>query len=171
MRNETETETETGSGSGSKKFPEADAAQPPDGFVHECSVRVRYADVDQMGVAYHAHYLRWFEVGRSEMFRSLGLPYREVEQRGVLMPVSEVFCKFVSGARYDEQLTIETRLDPAVRGGMKFDYRIFAGDRKQLVARGYTRHAFVDAGGKVVRPPAFLTEVLATAKTRKEAVG
>ena len=161
---------DTAGGDGSGRASAPAGTETGDGFAHECSVRVRYADVDQMGVAYHAHYLRWFEVGRSEMFRTLGLPYREVEQRGVLMPVSEVFCKFVSGARYDDRLTIETRLDPAVRAGMKFDYRIFAGDRKQLVARGYTRHAFVDAAGKVVRPPAFLTDVLAAARAGKEGV-
>ena len=133
------------------------------GSAHETRCRVRYADVDQMGVAYHANYLRWFEVGRSEMFRSLGLPYRAVEEKGVLMPVSEVFCKFVSGARYDDLLVIETRLDPGVRAGLKFDYRIFNGEGKQLVARGYTRHAFVDADGRVLRPPAFLTDVLSGA--------
>jgi len=138
-------------------------------FVHETRSRVRYADVDQMGVAYHANYLRWFEVGRSEMFRSLGLPYRAIEEKGVLMPVSEVFCKFVSGARYDELITIETRLDPSVRGGMKFNYRIFSENGDTLVARGYTKHAFVDGSGRVVRPPAFLRQVLSELKPSKEA--
>jgi acyl-CoA thioester hydrolase len=122
-----------------------------------------------MGVAYHANYLRWFEVGRSEMFRFLGLPYRSVEENGVLMPVSEVFCKFVSGARYDELITIETRLDPSVRGGMKFDYRIVAEDGRSLVARGYTKHAFVDGEGRVVRPPKFLKKVLAEIEPNKGA--
>ena len=138
-------------------------------FVHQTRCRVRYADVDQMGVAYHANYLRWFEVGRSEMFRFLGLPYRSIEEKGVLMPVSEVFCKFVSGARYDELITIETRLDPSVRGGMKFNYRIFSENGGTLVARGYTKHAFVDASGRVVRPPAFLRQVLSGLKPSKEA--
>ena len=150
---------------GGKPSPTATPSADAEGreeYVHETRCRVRYADIDQMGVAYHANYLRWFEVVRSEMFRALGLPYRSVEEKGVLMPVSEVFCKFVAGARYDEMLTIETRLDRSVRGGMKFDYRIFAGDDRQLVARGYTRHAFVDASGRVVRPPAFLTELLAS---------
>ncbi len=150
-----------------KTAPE-DGSRQCGALLHEARCRVRYADVDQMGVAYHANYLRWFEVGRSEMFRALGLPYRAVEQRGILMPVSEVFCKFVSGARYDDVLTVETRLDPGVRGGMKFDYRIFAGEEKHLVARGYTRHAFVDAKGRVVRPPAFLTEALAEIRAGQE---
>jgi acyl-CoA thioester hydrolase len=145
------------------------AATPGGGvFSHETRCRVRYADVDQMGVAYHANYLRWFEVGRSEMFRDLGLPYRAVEERGILMPVSEVFCKFVSGARYDDVLIIETRLDSSIRAGMKFEYRIFTESRGELVAKGYTRHAFVDADGRVVRPPAFLTDVLKKTTCGKE---
>jgi acyl-CoA thioester hydrolase len=146
-----------------------EAANPGrEAFSHETRCRVRYADVDQMGVAYHANYLRWFEVGRSEMFRSLGLPYRVVEERGILMPVSEVFCKFVSGARYDDVLIIETRLDSSIRAGMKFEYRIFTESGGELVAKGYTLHAFVDSQGRVVRPPAFLSDVLKKATTGKE---
>ncbi len=144
-------------------------AEKDEAFVHETRCRVRYADVDQMGVAYHANYLRWFEVGRSEMFRHLGLPYRAIEEKGVLMPVSEVFCKFVSGARYDDLITIETRLDPSVRGGMKFNYRIYSENGGALVARGYTKHAFVDERGRVVRPPAFLRQLLSGLKPSKEA--
>jgi acyl-CoA thioester hydrolase len=143
--------------------------KPAEEFVHETHCRVRYADIDQMGVAYHANYLRWFEMGRSEMFRFLGLPYRAVEEKGVLMPVSEVFCKFVSGARYDELITIETRLDPSVRGGMKFNYRIFSETGRTLLARGYTKHAFVDEAGRVVRPPAFMREVLSAKKQKRKA--
>lgn len=156
-------------GSGSRQAATGAAAESRGDTVHQTKCRVRYADVDQMGVAYHANYLRWFEVGRSEMFRDMGLSYREVEARGVLMPVSEVFCKFVSGARYDERLTIETRLDPSVRGGMKFDYRILGRDGRSLIASGYTKHAFVDGNGRVMRPPAFLKKVIQAAKERPEA--
>jgi acyl-CoA thioester hydrolase len=140
----------------SKKAP-----HPPFGNEHRTTHRVRYADIDRMGVAYYANYLRWFEVGRSEMFRDLGFPYREVENRGIFMPVSEVYCKFMAGAPYDMELTIETKLDPTIRGGMKFDYRIYADDAETLLAYGYTKHAFVDGGGRVVRPPKFLRQAVA----------
>lgn len=160
---------DTGSGGPPSRASAKAAPETGGGTVHKYSVRVRYADVDQMGVAYYANYLKWFEVGRSEMFRALGLPYRAVEEQGILMPVSEVFCKFVSSARYDEVLIIETRLDPTVRAGMKFEYRIFAETARQLVAKGYTRHAFVDPNGRVVRPPPFLAEVLRKAAADTEA--
>jgi acyl-CoA thioester hydrolase len=128
---------------------------------HQTPYRVIYGDTDRMGVAYHANYLRWFEIGRSELFRHLGLTYAEMEDRGIFLPVSEAFCKFVFSARYDDLITIEATIDPTVRAGIKFDYRILGPDEGRLLARGYTKHAFLDPHGKVVRPPGFLTALIA----------
>jgi len=114
-----------------------------------------------MGIAYYANYLRWFEMGRTELFRALGLPYTVIEEKGIFLPVSEVFCKFQNPIRYDDLLIIETSLDDGVRGGMKFDYRLLKEDEKSLIANGYTKHAFLDATGRVIRPPAFLRKVIA----------
>jgi acyl-CoA thioester hydrolase len=125
------------------------------------TVRVIYGDTDNMGIAYHANYFRWFEIGRSEMFRSLGLAYREIEKRGIFLPVSEVGCKFLAPVRYDDLLVIETALDPAVRGGMKFDYRIFKKKDETVLARGFSKHACMNREGKVVRPPAFIMDLVA----------
>jgi acyl-CoA thioester hydrolase len=129
---------------------------------HRTTYRVIYGDTDNMGVAYYANYLRWFEIGRTEMFRDLGLAYREVESRGIFLPVSEAHCKYLSPARYDDLLVIETSLDPGMRAGMKFDYRIAAEDGARAVARGYTKHACLDVSGRVVRPPAYLKELIET---------
>ena len=128
---------------------------------HQTRYRVIYGDTDNMGVAYHANYFRWFEIGRSEMFRFLGLPYKEIEEKGIFLPVSEVHCNFVSPARYDDILIIETSVDSKVRAGIKFDYRILSEDGQQLLARGYSKHACLNAEGKVVRPPGFLKDVMA----------
>lgn len=125
------------------------------------TVRVIYGDTDNMGIAYHANYFRWFEIGRSEMFRSLGLAYRDIEKRGIFLPVSEVGCKFLAPIRYDDLLVIETTLDTAVRGGMKFDYRIFKENDDTLLARGFSKHACMNKARKVVRPPAFIMELVA----------
>jgi len=125
------------------------------------TARVIYGDTDNMGIAYHANYFRWFEIGRSEMFRSLGLAYREIEKRGIFLPVSEVGCKFLAPVRYDDLLVIETALDPAVRGGMKFDYRIFKKEDDTVLARGFSKHACMNREGKVVRPPAFIMDLVA----------
>jgi len=125
------------------------------------TVRVIYGDTDNMGIAYHANYFRWFEIGRSEMFRSLGLAYREIEKKGIFLPVSEVGCKFTAPIRYDDLLVVETTLDPTVRGGMKFDYRIFRDAEDAVLARGFSKHACLNRDGKVVRPPAFITDLVA----------
>ena len=114
-----------------------------------------------MGFAYHANYLRWFEIGRTELFRSHGLPYKTIEERGIFLPVSEVHCKFIAPIQYDDVLVIETSIDPAIKGGMKFDYKLFVQDNGKVSARGYTKHACVDKNGRVVRPPEFLKKAVA----------
>lgn len=129
-------------------------------LTHKTTYRVIYGDTDGMGIAYYANYLRWFEVGRSELFRSLGFPYKTMEEQNVFLPVSEVYSKFHSPLRYDDILVIETSLDTGFRAGMKFDYRLLNEDEATLVATGYTKHAFMDANGRVVRPPASIKQFL-----------
>jgi acyl-CoA thioester hydrolase len=127
---------------------------------HSTEYRVIYGDTDRMGVAYHANYLRWFEIGRAEMFRSLGMSYKFIEERGYFLPVSEVYCKFISSAQYDDVIVIQAGIDGGVRGGIKFDYRIAKKSDGTELVRGYTRHAFVDQNGRVVRPPEFVVDLL-----------
>jgi len=127
---------------------------------HRITYRVIYGDTDNMGVAYHANYLRWFEMGRTEIFRALGLTYKSIEAKGIFLPVSEVYCKFAASAHYDDLIVIETTVDGGVRGGMKFDYRIFSEDGRKLLASGYTKHACLNDRGRVVRPPDFLSRIV-----------
>ena len=127
-------------------------------LTHKTTCRVRYADTDKMGFVYHANYFRWFEVGRSEMFRSMGIPYKSIESKGIFLPLSEIHCKFNAPSQYDDILLIETSLDSHYRAGMKFDYQIFSENGDKLLASGYTKHACVDSGGRVVRPPKFLMD-------------
>jgi acyl-CoA thioester hydrolase len=127
---------------------------------HRTACRVIYGDTDKMGVAYHSNYLRWFEMGRAELFRSLGLSYKALESQGFFLPVSEVYCKFLAGAQYDEVLGIEATIDESVRAGLKFDYTIFSEDGEKVLARGYTKHAFTDENGRVVRPPQVIKRAL-----------
>jgi len=128
---------------------------------HKTTCRVRYGDTDKMGFVYHANYFRWFEVGRSEMFRSLGIPYKSIESKGFFLPLSEMHCKFNAPSQYDDILVIETSLDLHYRAGMKFDYQIFSENGDKLLVSGYTKHACVDSGGRVVRPPKFLMDRIA----------
>ena len=129
-------------------------------LTHRTTCRVIYGDTDKMGFVYHANYFRWFEMGRSEMFRHLGIPYKTIEEKGFFLPLSEVHCKFNSPSKYDDILLIETTLDTGIKGSMKFNYKIFTEDGKQLLAKGYAKHACVNGNGKVVRPPDFLIEAI-----------
>ena len=132
----------------------------PNPLSHTTSYRVIYGDTDNMGVVYHANYLRWFEMGRNELFRHLGMPYTEVEARGLALPVSEVKCKYLSPARYDDVIVIHASLNSQFRAGLQFDYAITNEDGSVTHTTGYTRHAFVNDKGKVVRPPAFIREII-----------
>ena len=129
-------------------------------LTNRTSCRVRYGDTDRMGYAYYANYLRWFEIGRSELFRALGMTYREIEAKGIFLPVAEAYCKYIAPARYDDAIIIETTLDAAVRGAMKFDYRILNDNGSGTVAEGYTKHPFVTSDGKVTRPPKYLLDFM-----------
>jgi acyl-CoA thioester hydrolase len=94
------------------------------------------------------------------MFRSLGLTYKSVEERGIYLPVAEAHCKYCVAAQYDDVLVIETKLDTQIKGALKFEYEIFSERDQTLIAKGYTKHACLNGDGKVVRPPDFIKDVI-----------
>ena len=98
------------------------------------------------------------------MFRDLGLPYKQIEERGIFLPVSEVAVKFITPVHYDDLLMIETTVDVRVRAGMKFDYVLRVDGKEEICATGHTLHPCVDRNGKVVRPPKFIKDALAGAE-------
>ena len=123
------------------------------------TVRVRYAETDKMGVVYYANYLVWFEVGRTDLLRSLGWTYREMELAGVSLPVIEAHCLYQRPARYDDEIEIRTegRLLSPVR--MEFQYEVIRKDDGTVAATGRTVHAALDPSGKPCRLPARVREV------------
>jgi acyl-CoA thioester hydrolase len=120
--------------------------------------RVTYAETDKMGFVYYGNYLTYFEIGRTELIRSLGRPYRELEDEGYYLPVIEASCKYLKAARYDDLLTIRTAVSECKGVRLGFKYEILRDNEK--LAQGITLHAFVDRQGKPVRPPAWLRELL-----------
>src|SRR5262249_42741449 len=117
----------------------------PDGVI-TTTVRVRYAEVDQMKVAYYANYLVWFEVGRGAFCRERGIDYAQMESEGLFLPVLDVHIRYHPFARYDDELKIAIHLEEITRRTLKFAYRITCEDR--LVAEGHTTQMLVDASGK-----------------------
>jgi acyl-CoA thioester hydrolase len=123
------------------------------------TLRVRYADTDAMQVVYNAVYLVWFEAARTEWLRDRGLPYREVSERGISLPVTEATLRFRSPAHYDDLVTIEATLLESRSRSVTFGYTVHCEGR--LLAEGTTRHVPVEtATGHSVRIPAWLGRCL-----------
>jgi len=110
----------------------------------ETRVRVRYVETDQMGVVYHSNYLIWFEVGRVEFIRQLGLNYKQMEEEdGCGISVVDVHARYRAPARYDDELVIETRLLAARGSVIKFGYRILRVEDRVLLCEGESVHVCV----------------------------
>ncbi len=125
---------------------------------HRLTYRVPYADVDRMGVVYYANYLVFFERGRTELLRACGLPYRELEERGILLPVIEAVCRYLKPARYDDELDIVTRISE--RRGVRIMMQCEVWRNAELLAEGHTWHAATSAEGKPCRIPDDLAALL-----------
>jgi acyl-CoA thioester hydrolase len=123
-------------------------------------IRVRYPEVDGMGVVHHAHHFVWFEIGRTEWMRERGLPYARVEQDGIFLPVIEATCAYHAPARYDDLLRVRTRLSEAGAVRVTFAYRVEREADGVLLATGSSTHAAVDRAGRPRRLPAGLREIL-----------
>ncbi len=126
-------------------------------------IRVIYADTDAMGIVYHTNYIRWFETGRTEFFRNIGIAYRDVESGGFNLPLTQAYCHYHLPARYDDLVLLETDIDFIKRASIKFVHKIWDEEHKNLLAEGYTVHACTDSFGKVIRIPAMITDRLKTA--------
>ncbi len=119
-------------------------------------LRVRYAETDMMGIAYHGNYATWFEMARVHMMDEFGYPYREMERDGYRLPVLEIGVRFRRSVSFDDRVTVEALLrnKPALR--IRIEYRLYLGETD--VADGFTLHAFLNPDGRPVRPPARFVE-------------
>ena len=121
------------------------------------TVRVRYPEVDRMNVVYHAHYLVWFEIGRTELLRELGCSYASLEEaQGLYLPLREVGARYLAPARYDDRLRVHTRLMSVGGASVRFEYRICREQDERSIVTGFTEHAAVDPNGRPQRLPSEL---------------
>lgn len=117
------------------------------------AIRVRYAETDQMGVAYHGGYFAWFEVGRTDLLRGQGLTYRELEQEGLRLPVIEAHARFLRPAYYDDTLEIRTEVQALGGARVAFAYEVHRAGTSGPLATASTSHAAVDLEGRPRRLP------------------
>ena len=121
---------------------------------HDVTVRVRYAETDQMGVVYHSNFFIWFEVGRVELMRALGFDYKQMEiQDDTFIVVADAYCRYHHPARYDEVLTVRTRILEAKNRVLKFGYELFRQEDQKLLATGHTIHIACSRAGHVKHFP------------------
>ena len=132
-----------------------------DWITYNAYLRVRYADTDKMGIVYYGKYFEFFEVARTEMLRELGLPYSEIEAAGFGLPVLEASAKYLSGAKYDDLLRVETRMPGHVSPRLAISYSVYRDSTNELLATGETTLGFVQsATGRPTRPPKQYIELL-----------
>ncbi len=134
-----------------------------DELIHRSQQRVLYGDTDAAAVVYNANYLRYFELGRTEFMRDRICTYRDIEQLGFVLPVTECHIRFKAPGRYDDLLSIETTLTALKKFSCTFSYRIMRpeeGTRQLLLAKGFTTHASVNRDGKLAPLPATISQKL-----------
>lgn len=120
-------------------------------MVHETKIRVRYGETDQMGIVYHPNYYIYFEIGRSEYLREMsGMSYKDMEDAGVMMPIIETHCKYLSPAKYDDELIVLTSIKALTVARMIFLYKVIRKKDRTVLAEGETSQAFVNKEGKPI---------------------
>jgi acyl-CoA thioester hydrolase len=129
-------------------------------YVHRSEVRVRYAETDQMGVVYHANYLVWCEIGRTDFIRALGRSYADLERDGITLAVSDAALRFVGSAQYDDPIVVHTQLDDVRSRSMRFAYRIEHAETGRSLVTATTSLVALDRTGKPSRLPDALLDVL-----------
>ena len=111
-------------------------------YLHSTQIRIRYGETDQMGYVYYGNYAQFFEIGRVEMLRSLGLSYRQMEEAGIMLPVINFSVKYIKPAHYDDLITIKTIINEIPGVKIKFDYEIY-NEKNTLLTKAHTELVFV----------------------------
>ena len=122
--------------------------------------RVRYAETDQMGVVYHSHYLVWCEIGRTDLIRQLGMSYADMERQGLALAVSDASVRYLSPARYDDRIRVETTMSEVRSRAVTFEYAITNADTGTRLASASTRLVALDREGKITIMPESIRVVL-----------
>lgn len=118
-------------------------------------LRVRYVETDQMGIAHHSNYFSWMEAARAELMRDHGMSYKQLEEKGFLLPVREAYCRYRKSLHYDDEVIVEAKLLQLGGAHIKIGYTLLLEDDLKAAAEGYTVHPFTDKEGNVVKTPEF----------------
>ena len=127
---------------------------------HQTQIRVRYSETDQMQVVYHGNYAQYFEIGRVEWLRNKGISYKWMEENRIMLPVVSLTMNYKKPARYDELLTLKTKLKNRTTVKIEFDYELY-NENEELLTTGNSILVFVDMNtGKPISPPQYIIDIL-----------
>ena len=125
---------------------------------YDHKVKVYYKDVDQMGIVYYSRYFEFFEEARTEMLSSIGLDYSDVEAQGVKLPVIEAYANYRKGAYFEQEIIIEIFIPEIPKAKLKIKYNVHPKESDEILATGFTVHAFMNTSGRPIKAPAFIVE-------------
>ncbi len=137
-------------------------------MIHTIYFRVIYAETDRMGFVYYTRYLEWFERARNEYMRQIGLPYFELEDKKVFLPVIEAFCRYLRPAKYDDPIALNIWVSDCT--GVRVKINCEASCRETKLAEGFTWHSFVNQEGKPIRIPPWIKEKIMMNVETKETI-
>lgn len=127
--------------------------------VSETYITVRYAETDQMGVVHHSNYPVWFEAGRTDFIKKMGLPYSKIEENGAMLPLLELKCAFKGFARYEDEIVIRTSISEFTGARLQFHYEVYNVVSDRLLTEGETYHCWTDSKLKPVNIKKFRPEI------------
>lgn len=119
-------------------------------MISKTEIIVRYAETDQMGIAHHSNYAVWFEAARTDLIKKMGMSYSKMEEKGVLVPLLELECKYIAAAHYEDVLTVEAKVSKITPVKVEFVYQIFRNKDHMLLSTGRTLHGLVDSNLKPI---------------------
>jgi len=127
---------------------------------HDTILRTRYGETDQMGIIYHPNYYIYFEMGRTDFLReAVGISYKEMEELGIMLPLTETHCKYKIPAKYDDELMVKTSVKEMTVARIVFSYQLFRAADRAVLAEGETAHAFTNKGGKPINMKKYNSEL------------
>lgn len=119
-------------------------------MVTETYLTVRYAETDMMGIVHHSRYYPWFEVARTEFIKKSGISYTEMEQMGILLPLTQTGCNYLHGLRYEDEVAIVCKLSELSVVRCRFEYEVYKLPERKLMSKGHTLHGFVNKDFKPI---------------------
>ncbi|MCB9222779.1 MAG: thioesterase family protein [Crocinitomicaceae bacterium] len=131
-------------------------------FVHSTHIRIRYSETDQMGYCYYGNYAQFFEIGRVETLRAVGISYKELEARCIMLPVVELNVKYIKPALYDDLIEIRTFLKKVPGVKIEFDYELY-NEKNELLTKAYTSLVFISS--ETMKPMAAPVDLIDKIKT------